>query len=77
MSQLIERRAAPSLLGPRGAAPTGNNRQAGGALLDLMHEGFYMLFMLKHGSTPGDEQSFMERITAFLGDFERDVRAGG
>jgi len=39
-----------------------------------------MLFMLKHGSAPGDEQSFMERITAFLGDFEREakkIRADG
>ena len=81
MSQLIERRAAPSLLGPRGAAPAGTpGRHAGSALLDLMHEGFYMLFMLKHGSAPCDEQSFMDRITAFLGDFEREakkIRADG
>ena len=80
MSQLIERRAAPSLLGPRGAGSAGNSRHAGSALLDLMHEGFYMLFMLKHGSAPGDEQSFMERITAFLDDFEREakkIRADG
>ena len=79
MSQLIERRAAPSQQGPRGHAPTGT-RQADGALLDLMHEGFYMLFMLKHSSAPADEQSFMERITAFLGDFEREakkIRADG
>jgi type VI secretion system protein ImpK len=80
MSQLIERRAAPSLLGPRGSAPAGGSRHAGSALLDLMHEGFYMLFMLKHGSAPGDEQSFMDRITAFLDDFEREakkIRADG
>jgi type VI secretion system protein ImpK len=81
MSQLIERRAAPSLLGPRGAAPAGTpSRHAGSALLDLMHEGFYMLFMLKHGSAPGDEQGFMDRITAFLDDFEREakkIRADG
>ena len=81
MSQLIERRAAPSLLGQRGSAPGGTaSRHAGSALLDLMHEGFYMLFMLKHGSAPGDEQSFMDRITAFLDDFEREakkIRADG
>ncbi|STR26796.1 Uncharacterised protein [Janthinobacterium lividum] len=74
MSQLIERRAAPSLLGQRGSAPAGSSRHAGSALLDLMHEGFYMLFMLKHGSAPGDEQSFMDRITAFLDDFEREAK---
>ena len=34
MSQLIERRAAPSLLGPRGAAPAGTSRHAGSALLE-------------------------------------------
>ena len=81
MSQLIERRAAPSLLGPRGPAPAATSgRHAGSALLDLMHEGFYMLFMLKNGSAPGDEHSFMDRITAFLDDFEREakkIRADG
>ena len=81
MSQLIERRAAPSLLGQTGSAAAGTaSRHAGSALLDLMHEGFYMLFMLKHSSAPADEQSFMERITAFLGDFEREakkIRADG
>lgn len=72
MSQFIERRAAPSLLGPRGPAPVA--RQASSALLDLMHEGFYMLFMLKNGSAPGDEQGFMERITSFLNDYTREAK---
>ncbi|MEG2031446.1 MAG: type IVB secretion system protein IcmH/DotU [Janthinobacterium sp.] len=79
MSQLIERRAAPSLLGAKGAAPGGGGR-TGSVLLDLMHEGFYMLFLLKNGAAPGDEQGFMERITAFLDEFAREatkIRADG
>ena len=72
MSQLIERRAAPSLLGPRGPAIAPG--QASSALLDLMHEGFYLLFLLKNGSAPGDEQGFMERIKAFLDEFTREAK---
>ena len=72
MSQFIERRAAPSLLGPRGPAIAPG--QASSALLDLMHEGFYLLFLLKNGSAPGDEQGFMERIKAFLDEFTREAK---
>lgn len=72
MSQFIERRAAPSLLGPRGPAIAPG--QASSALLDLMHEGFYLLFLLKNGSAPGDEQGFMESIKAFLDEFTREAK---
>ncbi|MET3129975.1 type VI secretion system protein ImpK [Oxalobacteraceae bacterium GrIS 1.11] len=67
MTPRIERRAAPSLLSPARACGTGS-------LLDLMHEGFYLLFMLRHGSAPPAENGFMDKITQFLADFERDAR---
>jgi type VI secretion system protein ImpK len=78
MSGMIERRAAPSLLAPRGVPANGMRagdvRAGGSTLVDLMHEGFYVLFMLKNGATPPDAATFMERITAFLSDFERDAK---
>lgn len=66
---LIERRSgSPS--GARNSATP----QSGSALLDLMHEGFYMLFLLRNGSAPGDEQGFVERISSFLSDFDSAAR---
>lgn len=58
---LIERRATA-------AAPPS------GALLELMHEGFYMLFLLRNGWAPGDEQGFVERVSAFLAGFDSAAR---
>ncbi|KQV85038.1 type VI secretion system protein ImpK [Massilia sp. Root351] len=71
MSAQIERRAAPSLLGNR-AGPAAGPRIA--SLLDLMHEGFYVLFMLKNGSAPPGEQEFAEKVLTFLAGFENEAR---
>ena len=73
MSQFIERRSAPSLLGPRGTAASVAGH-ASSVLLELMHEGFYLLFLLKNGSAPRDEQGFMERIKSFLEEFTREAK---
>ena len=40
------------------------------SLLDLLYDGFFMLFLLKNGREPGDAQEFSQRIQQFLGDFE-------
>lgn len=51
MSALVERRSVPSLLGNQrrdDAARSGHLP----TLVDLLHEGFYMLFMLLHGARP-------------------------
>jgi len=79
MSAMIERRAAPSLLGPRGPTPFKDQRRvpadaATATLLDLMHEGIYVLFMLKNGSAPASATVFMDKIRQFLGDFEREAK---
>jgi len=68
MNPTVERRAAPS---PRGAAGTAP------ALVDLMVEGFYALFLLKSGSGPQDQAAFADRMTGFLGEVDRNARALG
>jgi type VI secretion system protein ImpK len=44
------------------------------SLLDLLYDGFFMLFLLKNGREPGDAQEFSQRIQQFLGDFERGAK---
>ncbi len=70
----VERRAAPTLQG-------GGQRRAGAVdggriptLVELMHEGFYLLFLLKNGALPPEREQFSERITAFLAEFDREAR---
>lgn len=70
-TQQIERRGAPSLFGARPAAPDGARIHS---LLDLMHEGFHALFLLKTGAVPPAEAEFMDKVTAFLQEFEREAR---
>ena len=63
----------PSLFGngappaPRSAAAPTEAR----TLLDLMYDGFYMLFLLKNKHAPVDADTFRERIKEFLREFER------
>lgn len=61
MSHFIERRAAPS-------------QQRLPALVDLMHEGFHMLSLLRHGSAPPGEEEFAGAIRSFLDDFGSQAR---
>jgi len=71
MTAPVERRGAPSLFGARGVAADGTRMQS---LLDLMHEGFHMLFLLKNGARPPAEKEFRDRLALFLADFEREAR---
>lgn len=71
---------APSLLG--GGAPPPTRQTASStdsafqarSLLDLLYDGFFMLFLLKNGREPGGAQAFTTRIQDFLGEFERGAR---
>jgi type VI secretion system protein ImpK len=72
MTAQIERRAAPSLFGNRAGAPAAGPCIE--SLVDLMHEGFYVLFMLKNGSAPPGEHEFAEKVSAFLHGFEAEAR---
>ena len=40
-------------------------------LLDLMYDGFYMLFLLKNKHAPTDAEAFREKVKEFLREFER------
>lgn len=73
MSFQIERRAIPSLMG-------GQRREMrpgygySSTLLDLLHDGFYLLFMLKQGSAPPGEQELLDSVRDYLAGFEREAR---
>jgi type VI secretion system protein ImpK len=71
MTAQIERRAAPSLFGSRAAGTESVRVQS---LLDLMHDGFYALFMLKNGSAPPGENEFLDKVSRFLAEFESEAR---
>lgn len=46
-------------------------QQPPAALVDLMYDGFYMVFLLKNRHLPSDAATFRERIQSFLLDLER------
>jgi type VI secretion system protein ImpK len=65
---------APSLFGDGNAgAPPASQAAPREAvnLLDLLYDGFYMIFLLKNGYTPVDGESFRTRVRGFLVGLER------
>ncbi|AYZ67161.1 DotU family type IV/VI secretion system protein [Burkholderia multivorans] len=69
---------APSLFGdnappPIAPASTDSAFQAR-SLLDLLYDGFYMLFLLKNGREPESASEFSTRIQEFLADYERGAK---
>lgn len=44
------------------------------SLLDLLYDGFYMIFLLRNRCAPVDAQSFRERVRDFLVGFERNSK---
>ncbi|UGQ44834.1 type IVB secretion system protein IcmH/DotU [Massilia endophytica] len=72
MNAHIERRAAPTLFGTAPAAAGGVRVQS---LVDLMQQGFHLLFLLKNGSAPPGEAEFAARVMEFLDGFDREARA--
>lgn len=73
MTAQVERRAVPTLMGGqrKQIQPGYGHVQT---LLDLLHEGFYLLFMLKNGSQPPGEAAFLDAVTAYLAEFDREAR---
>ncbi|GJI94594.1 hypothetical protein RugamoR57_13120 [Duganella caerulea] len=73
MTPPIERRAIPTLMGGqrRQQQPGYGHVQT---LVDLLQEGFYLLFMLKNGSVPPGEVPFLDTVTAYLAEFDREAR---
>jgi type VI secretion system protein ImpK len=71
----------PSLFGAAGAPrpdplPGAVPREAG-SLLDLLYEGFYVVFLLRAGRGPADAEGFREQVRGLLADFERGARRLG
>lgn len=75
------RTTAPSLFGhaevPRAVAPPELARHQGGTLVDLLYDGFYMVFLLRAGREPHDGEGFREQLRLFLKDFETRARRLG
>lgn len=71
---------APSLFGdspPPRAGAAGNSVIAtheARSLLDLLYDGFYMVFLLRNRASPSDPEAFRSRIKQFLTGFERGGR---
>ncbi|MDE2075928.1 MAG: type IVB secretion system protein IcmH/DotU, partial [Burkholderiales bacterium] len=60
------------------APPSAASAQVSSAsLLDLMYDGFYLLFLLKAKHPPTDGELFRERIQQFLTGFERQATKAG
>jgi type VI secretion system protein ImpK len=66
--------SAPTLFGNAPAQPKHESTRAARSLADLMHDGFYLLFMLRNRCAPTEVDVFRERIKRFLDDFEKDAR---
>jgi type VI secretion system protein ImpK len=65
--------AIPSLMSNTAALEIGNAHDSR-SLLDLMYDGFYMLFLLKNHSLPIDVGQFASQIRKFLTDFEKAAK---
>ena len=70
----------PSLFGPAGPARNPATVGASAAardasdLMDLLYDGFYMIFLLRNRYAPSSADEFIERIRAFLATFERGAQ---
>lgn len=56
-----------------GAAPAESQLHAR-TLLDLLYDGFFMLFLLRNGQQPGSAEEFLARVREFLDDFDRGAK---
>lgn len=67
--------SAPTLFGETPSQPKAEALpRAPRSLVDLMHDGFYLLFMLRSRAAPLDAGVFRDRIKRFLDDFEKNAR---
>ena len=62
----------PSLLGDMPTPVQASDTPAAArSLVDLLYDGFYMVFLLKNRKAPTDTEQFTSQIQKFLADFER------
>ena len=68
---------APSLFGNAGMArmePAAGSTREARDLMDLLYDGFYMIFLLRNGYAPVSAEDFGDRIRNFLSTFERGTQ---
>lgn len=63
--------APPQTARPTGGAPLVGSAHPRSHLVDLMYDGFYLLFLIRGRHAPQDADVFRERIQQFLAQFER------
>ncbi|HZW14400.1 MAG TPA: type IVB secretion system protein IcmH/DotU [Noviherbaspirillum sp.] len=63
---------APSLYGDN--APLRQEQHQARTLSDLMHDGFYLLLLLKNKYAPADADHFTSQVRRLLDSFERNAR---
>ncbi|GAA5172720.1 type IVB secretion system protein IcmH/DotU [Viridibacterium curvum] len=69
--------SAPTLFGQTPAAQPKPEATAGRvprSLVDIMHDGFYLLHLLRNRAAPMDAGVFRDRIRRFLDEFEKSAR---
>lgn len=75
---LMSTAPTPSLLGAVTTQPTAARSQLAGTeprgLMDLFHQGFYMVFLLRNGYTPLDAATFRARLRDLLTQVERGAK---
>jgi type VI secretion system protein ImpK len=64
---------APSLYADS-APPRAEQSQGSRTLVDLLHDGFYLLLLLKNRYTPNDAEQFRAQVRRLLDSFERSAR---
>lgn len=64
---------APSLYGD-GSAPRQETNYSPRTLVELLHDGFYLLLLLKNRYVPGDAEQFSAQLRRLLDNFERQAR---
>jgi type VI secretion system protein ImpK len=71
----------PSLLSTsttqRSATPLPEKSITAHSLLDLMYDGFHLLFMLRKNYEPENETEFLNHLKLFLDDFEKGAKTLG
>lgn len=66
---------APSLLAPRRRPPAASApAEEARSLAQLLHPGFYMVFLLRNGHEPADGAAFREQVRQFLAGVERGAQ---
>jgi type VI secretion system protein ImpK len=74
MTPAISQATLPPSLYPERTLPCPDQSPTTRNLVDAMHDGFYLLLLLKNGYMPGDAGRFAAQVRTLIDRFERDAR---